>query len=245
MIYIDLNCDLGEGIGLDAQIMPYISSCNIACCGHYGDRSSIQDAIELARHHQVKVGAHPSFNDKENFGRVRLDWDRSRFRESVTNQLLLFTSMAKAANVQLHHIKMHGALYHATAHEKSYATWLVELLQEDYPYTPIYSLPNTLLQRLCTQKNQPFIAEAFADRAYQKDGSLVGRNEKGAVHDQVAVVIKQIISLANNHKVKTLNGVEIDVAVDTFCIHGDNLKLVMHLPELVEALKENNIAIAK
>lgn len=244
MIRIDINCDLGEGTGNDALLMPHISSCNVACGGHFGDAQSIKNCLKLAKKHQVKVGAHPSFEDKENFGRVRLDWGRSRFRESVTKQLQNFTSVATELGMELHHIKMHGALYHATANEPDFAEWCVELLREFYPNKPIYSLPDSLLHQLCKKYNQPFIAEAFADRAYQANGQLVARSEIGSVLHNVQEVCNQIESIAKFHQVKSIQGEIIQLQAETLCIHGDNLKLVRDFPKLIENLFQKEIEVA-
>ena len=242
---VDINCDLGEGMGHDAQIMAHISSCNIACGGHTGDQSSIKTALLLAQKYGVKAGAHPSFDDRENFGRVRLDWSLSRFRESVTNQIQLFQETARELHIKMHHIKMHGALYHATAHDENMAQWTVELLQEQYPDYPIYGLPGSRLQKLCDRHGQPFITEAFADRAYHKDGSLVSRNREGSVYEQVDAVTEQLTQMVHSKKVQTVDGVTIELNAETYCIHGDNLNLVAHLPRLVASLNENHIHIAK
>ncbi len=242
---VDINCDLGEGAGHDEQIMPFISSCNIACGGHAGDRSSIKSALLLAQKYGVKAGAHPSFEDRENFGRVRLDWSRSRFRESVTNQIQLFQETAQGLNIKMHHIKMHGALYHTTAHDENMAEWTVELLQEQHPDSPIYGLPNSRLQALCERHGQPFITEAFADRAYHKDGSLAYRNKPGAVLEQVDAVVQQLRQMVQSKMVQTVDGVAIKLIADTYCIHGDNHNLVAQLPKLVASLNENDIHIAK
>ncbi|SCX98340.1 UPF0271 protein [Nonlabens sp. Hel1_33_55] len=245
MMTIDLNCDLGEGMGNDSQIMPHISSCNIACGGHAGDAASIIESLKLARKYSVKIGAHPSFEDPANFGRLRLEWSRSRFRESMTHQLNLFTNVLSGVDMKLHHIKMHGALYHATAHENSFAEWTVEWLQEFFPETPIYSLPNSLLHQKCKAIQQPFIKEVFADRAYLNNGALVSRTKAHAVHETIDEVLNQVLDIALHQKVRTSEGTNIDMFGDTFCIHGDNLKLVENLPKLIKQLNHNNIQIAR
>lgn len=240
---IDLNCDLGEGMKNDDQIMPFISSCNIACGGHFGTLETIKSALESAQKYQVKPGAHPSFDDKENFGRVRLEWSRSRFRESVTHQLQSYNKAASGSDSKLSHIKMHGALYHATAQNLDYATWTIELLKEFYPMTPIYSLPNSILHKKCQEHHLPFIVEAFADRAYNPDGSLVSRSQPRAVITDVNLVAKQLIQMVKSHQVIAHDGSTIEIKADTYCIHGDNIDLITKLPKLIELLSENQISI--
>ncbi len=239
-----LNCDLGEGMKNDAAIMPYLSSCNIACGGHYGDKNSIEQAIRLALKYKVAVGAHPSFEDKENFGRKLLDWDRYRFRESVTKQLHLFTTTAASCGVSMNHIKMHGALYHAVAQDDQYAHWCIELLQELYPKTLIYGPPNSLLQSLCVAYKQPFFIEAFADRAYLPGATLASRQQEGAVLHQVDAVVDQISSLVHKSRVTALGGRYIKIKPQTICLHGDNKPIIARFNEVIEGLFEQGIRIA-
>lgn len=245
MIQIDLNCDLGENMPYDGLIMPHISSCNIACGGHAGNVSTILKSLKLAHKYNVKIGAHPSFEDKKNFGRVRLELSRDRFRESVTKQLELFTSLVDSTALNLHHIKMHGALYHATAHEENYSDWLVELLQENYPAIPVYGLPNSLLFHKCHHVQHPFIAEAFVDRSYFQDSTLVPRSFTNAVLSEIDDVVNQIFELSKNQRVLSHDNEYIEVNADTFCIHGDHLLIVKRLPELIDKLNAKGIQIAK
>ncbi|WP_194852258.1 LamB/YcsF family protein [Nonlabens antarcticus] len=241
---IDLNCDLGEGMGNDTQIMPYISSCNIACGGHFGTIESIKQALQLALKFNVKAGAHPSFEDAKNFGRVQMQWSRVRFRESVLKQLQQFQTAAVDIGSELHHIKMHGALYHATAHVPEYANWTVELLQEFYPSTPIYSLPDSFLHQKCKQHGQPFMKEAFADRAYKADGFLIPRADAGGVFTTINQVKQQLIELIKNKRIVASDGTIIPMVADSFCIHGDNIEIIKQLPELIKLLDQNDISIA-
>jgi UPF0271 protein len=244
-LIIDINCDLGEGSGHDAQIMPHVSSCNIACGGHAGNIETIKDTLRLAQEHGVQAGAHPSFEDKENFGRVIHELSESRFRESVTSQINLFLQAARNASVPLHHIKMHGALYHATAHRTDFAQWTIELLREHYPETPIYSLPNSSLQAEAARHGHPFIAEAFIDRKYLPDGSLVPRSQREAVISDPMEAARQLIQMVTEHKVTAQNGQEILLKADTFCLHGDNMKLIHRLPEFLHQLQAHEISVRK
>jgi UPF0271 protein len=225
---IDINCDLGEGMVTDKHIMSFISSCNIACGGHYGDEKSVRTALQLALNHGVKAGAHPSFEDKENFGRLFMDVSRSRFRESVTQQMHLFTQTAQQVGVELHHIKMHGALYHATAYREDFSDWLVEWMKDFYSETILYVPPESL----------------FADRYYDAQGKLVARSLPNALITDYKVAAQQIAVLVKKQKVTSIEGVSNRLAADTICLHGDNLGLTTSLEYLVKELKTKGIIIA-
>lgn len=244
MISIDLNMDLGEGIGNERQLMPFISSCNVACGGHYGDEKSIKQTLLLAQKNQVKAGAHPSFEDRENFGRVWLDWDESRFRESVINQISLFKQVAREVGSPLHHIKMHGALYHATSHEPLFVRWTIQLLIENYPETPIYVPAGTLLEQELQKAKLPYITEAFADRRYLENGLLVPRSSPNAVITDVSKLVNQLAMMVHTQKVLTVEETELGIAAQTYCIHGDNEAIVSKFDQIRAALKLNHIEIA-
>jgi UPF0271 protein len=241
---IDINCDLGEGMAADKHIMSFISSCNIACGGHYGDEKSVRTALQLALNHGVKAGAHPSFEDKENFGRVFMDVSRSRFRESVTQQMHLFTQTAQQVGVELHHIKMHGALYHATAYREDFSDWLVEWMKDFYSETILYVPPESLLEKKCVKNKIPYMREAFADRYYDAQGKLVARSMPNALITDYKVAAQQIAVLVKEEKVTSIEGVSNRLAADTICLHGDNLGLTTSLEYLVKELKTKGIIIA-
>ncbi|QJP35706.1 lactam utilization protein LamB [Nonlabens sp. Ci31] len=241
---IDINCDLGEGMSNDKHIMSFISSCNIACGGHYGDGESVRTALQLALSHGVKAGAHPSFDDQENFGRVFMDLSRSRFRESVTQQMQLFTKTAQQVGVDLHHIKMHGALYHATAYREDFSDWLIEWIKDFYSETILYVPPQSLLEKKCRTNEIPYRREAFADRYYDAQGKLVARSEPNALITDYKIAAWQIAALVKEQKVTSIEGVSNQLEADTICIHGDNLGLTTSLEYLVKELKTEGISIA-
>jgi UPF0271 protein len=241
---IDINCDLGEGMVTDKHIMSFISSCNIACGGHYGDEKSVRTALQLALNHGVKAGAHPSFEDKENFGRLFMDVSRSRFRESVTQQMHLFTQTAQQVGVELHHIKMHGALYHATAYREDFSDWLVEWMKDFYSETILYVPPESLLEKKCLKNKIPYMREAFADRYYDTQGKLVARSMPNALITDYKAAAQQIAVLVKEQKVTSIEGVSNRLEADTICLHGDNLGLTTSLEYLVKELKTKGIIIA-
>ena len=228
----------------DKHIMSFISSCNIACGGHYGDEKSVRTALQLALSHGVKAGAHPSFEDKENFGRVFRDISRSRFRESVTQQMHLFAQTAQQVGVELHHIKMHGALYHATAYREDFSDWLVEWMKDFYSETVLYVPPGSLLEKKCVKNKIPYMREAFADRYYDTQGKLVARSMPNALITDYKAAAQQIAVLVKEQKVTSIEGVSNRLEADTICLHGDNLGLTTSLEYLVKELKTKGIIIA-
>jgi UPF0271 protein len=240
---IDLNCDLGEGMASDERIMSFISSCNIACGGHFGDEKSVEIALQLALKYGVKAGAHPSFRDQENFGRMFIDVSRCRFRESITQQIQLFQKIAKQVGVALHHIKMHGALYHAAAYREDFSDWLVELMLEAYPDILLYVPPNSLLEKKCKAHRIDYRREGFADRSYDANGKLVERSQPNALIKDYRITAAQIEMLVKNQKIRTPSGIEITLEIDTICIHGDNTELMKDFEKLVVDLKSKGIKI--
>lgn len=243
MYVIDLNMDLGEGTGNDAAVMSFISSCSVACGGHYGDATTIKAALVLAKKYGVKAGAHPSFDDKENFGRVHVVCDETRFRESVTNQILSFTNAALAAAIPMQHIKMHGALYHATAHKPDFARWTVRLMQEKYAGIPLIIPPDCLLEQLAQKNNMLYLTEAFADRRYLESGRLVSRKEPNALITDVPKLVNQIGMMVKLKQLQTVTETRLDINAHTYCVHGDNAAIVDRFKEIIAALKLNKISI--
>ncbi len=222
---VDINCDLGEGMSNDAQIMPYISSCNIACGGHYGDKSSISETIKLALKYKVNIGAHPSFPDKENFGRKIMDISESDLYESLCQQILIFSQICKEEGARLHHVKLHGALYNLAAKDPITAKIVVKSLNATCSGARIYTPYQSELARLA-KSNFKVIYEAFADRRYHSNLQLVSRDRDDAVITDLDDAWKHLYNMLENGKVKTVEGESISIKADTFCVHGDQPEAV-------------------
>lgn len=244
MATIHLNMDLGEGIANESLVMQYITSCNVACGGHYGDDDSMKATLTLAKKHDVLVGAHPSFEDKENFGRVQLVCDESRFRESVTTQIQAFQKVATELDIKMNHIKMHGALYHATAHQRDFVEWTLRLMQESYGDVPLVVPYGCLLAKRAQEVGIHIINEAFADRRYHKNGMLVTRERPDAVITDIPKVVNQLTSMVKLQQVQTVEEEFLAIKADLYCIHGDNVEIVSQFEELKNALNQNGISIA-
>tara|TARA_A100000171_G_scaffold52954_2_gene74587 strand:- start:6374 stop:7111 length:738 start_codon:yes stop_codon:yes gene_type:complete len=241
---IDINADVGEGVGNDLQILPLISSCNIACGGHAGDAISMRNTIQLAKKHKVNIGAHPSFPDKDNFGRKHLTMTKSELSESIYHQLLAFYAIAETEEATVHHIKLHGALYNYAAKDAPTADAVVEAIIATKIRPVVYVLHNSVLHRKA-ENLLPLQFEAFLDRRYNSDGSLVSRGEEGAIiHDKEAAW-QQLQKMVEQQTIATISGVEIPIVATTYCIHGDHGNSVEILKYIHSQLKANNSEISR
>ncbi|MBM3414285.1 MAG: 5-oxoprolinase subunit PxpA [Bacteroidetes bacterium] len=239
---IDLNCDMGEGIGNDALIIPYVSSISIACGGHAGNKDSIRQAIRLAKQAAVCIGAHPSYPDRENFGRNKIVIDYASLKESLINQLTLIQKIAFEENYPLVHLKPHGALYNQAAVDIELADLIVSISKSMDPQWSVWGLPNSALAKSCTAQSVCFIPEGFADRSYQADGSLTPRTDSQALLETEEACVKQVLQLVTQKKVTTLNGEEIDCNVATICLHGDGAHALSFAKALRGEFKKRQIS---
>ena len=241
---IDINCDLGEGLNNEAGILPYISSCSIACGGHAGSKRTVRKVIDLALENNVKVGAHPSFPDRANFGRIRLEMPFNQLQESLEAQIQMVQEVCKEQNCQLNHIKPHGALYNLAAKDRSHAELIVKTIKKCAPDSALYAPYNSIINDIAIESGLSTKIEAFADRNYNADLSLVSRNLKKAVITDKEEVLQHLLKMILENKVITLDGVEVKMAAETYCFHGDNPKVLDLLKYCSEELQKNKIIIA-
>jgi len=240
---IDINADLGEGFDNEAQLMPYISSCNIACGGHAGDLETMHQVVKLAKQHKVKIGAHPSFPDKDNFGRVPVDMTCAALYTSLKHQIDSFTNVLYHQQATMHHIKPHGALYNLAAVDEKIANVIIEVIKSmDLPIQ-LYVPYNSVIEKLALAEGIFITYEAFADRRYTDDLKLVSRKQENAIITNEKEVIEQVLYIIYYDKVKTLSGNYSPIKAQTFCIHGDNPEANVVLKKLHEKLIENGIDI--
>jgi len=219
---IDINSDMGEGLNNEHLLMPYITSCNIACGEHAGSVEIMDKVIALALAHEVKIGAHPSFPDRENFGRKIMVITDIELRKSLSDQLKLFRERADLQNIPVHHVKPHGALYNLVALDEEKAAMVVEVVQQVFERAKIYVPFGSKIEKVALAKGMEIVYEAFADRNYHDDLTLVPRTLQNALitdADQVLAHVKRIIERS---KVKTIEGNEREIKAQTFCVHGDN-----------------------
>ncbi len=224
-----INADLGEGCGNDAAIMPFIDLASIACGGHAGDTETMRNAVSLCKKHAVKVGAHPSYVDRDNFGRASQLAEKNA--ESIVgdciNQVSQLAQICQRANSTLHYIKPHGALYHDLADDTELADLFVERLLQAMPHLFLVGPPDSALQQSAEQAGTTYLAESFADRRYADNGKLVARSERA-----LAPVLEDLNEVKNQVRmlqagsIKTLSGNIIPLATQTLCIHGDTSSAV-------------------
>ena len=246
---IDINCDLGEGCtpadgDKDALLMPYLSSCNIACGGHAGNSTTIEHAIKNALQHQLKIGAHPGYPDQDNFGRESLSRSANEIVESLRQQLDLFLSVLAQNNATLNHIKLHGALYNDVEQDLELADVIADYLIKTFPDIKLYGLAQGHFQQVCENKNLDFVPEGFMDRRYLPDGKLTPRTEPHAIIAQDDLCIQQAIALAKNKPIESSTGMFISPMVETICLHGDNKNALTIARNLYQELANNDISVA-
>ena len=232
---IDINCDVGEGLDNEHLLMPFISSCNIACGGHAGSVQIIDTVIQLATGHNVKIGAHPSFLDKENFGRKVLDISNEELQQSLEDQLQLFKERAGLKNANVHHVKPHGALYNLIAINEERAEVVVKAIGQVFDDVKIYVPYNSAIERVALAHELEIVYEAFADRNYNDDLTLVSRKLPYAILTDPQKVVKHVQKMAEESMVKTVQGNEKEIKAQTFCVHGDN----KHVIEILKYLNQN------
>lgn len=232
---IDINVDVGEGIGNESKLMPYVSSCNIACGGHAGTIQTMRKAVKLALLNGVKIGAHPSFPDLENFGRKPMNMPCVALFTSLKEQIQDLMSVIKAEKGRLHHVKPHGALYNMAAIDIKIATAIVEVMKTIVLPVKLYVPYHSVIETLALQNNIPVIYEAFADRNYNDDLTLVSRSEKDALIKDSEIMFEHVYRMIKDKKVKTISGAEVAIKAETFCLHGDGINAA----ELVKKLRFN------
>ncbi len=221
MARIDLNADLGEGDPYDEGLLRIVSSCNIACGGHAGDAETMAATARIAIANGVAVGAHPAYPDPEGFGRTSGFLAGDALYASLSDQVTMIADIAAHLGAKLAHIKAHGALYNDAVADAGLAAVIARVTAEAPGSPGLVGMANTELQHAAERHGLVFIAEAFVDRAYEPDGTLVPRSEPGAVHSELSVVTTQAVSLAKEGRVTARNGDVIDAPADTLCIHGD------------------------
>jgi UPF0271 protein len=243
VVTIDLNADIGEGMPYDHELLKYISSCNIACGGHTGDDKSMLKTINLAKKNEVKIGAHPSYPDKVNFGRKSIDISIDELIKSIDSQLQNFNNFCEQANAEWHHIKFHGALYNDLKIDNIKADALINLITTKYSNLILYVPPNSIINTIAKENSIPVKIEGFADRRYNDDLSLVSRNNPNAVILDKDLIIKQVNQMLLHQKVQTENGKDRTICIQTLCLHGDTPKALELVESIYSHLRYNNISI--
>jgi UPF0271 protein len=243
MLTIDINCDMGEGIGNDETIMPFISSANIACGYHAGDEETMTQTIELAIKNNVAVGAHPSFFDRENFGRTAMYLAADEIYDLVFLQLRTIEKLIKQKNENLHHVKPHGALYNMSAGDPRIAQAIAMAVKDFNDELVLFGLSRSESIEQAKLINLKTANEVFADRTYQDDGSLTPRSKTNALIENVDRAVQQALQMIKEKTVTSVSGKTIPIIADTICIHGDGKHAVEFAKAINEAIKRENIEI--
>ena len=229
---------MGEGIGNEEQLMPFISSANIACGYHAGDEATMEQVIRLCQKYKVNIGAHPSFLDRENFGRTEMELSLMEVYSIITDQLNILNGIIKRNGAKLHHVKPHGALYNMAAKNTGLAHVIARAVKDFDPSLIYYGLSGSKMITMAKEEGLQTANEVFADRTYQPDGSLTPRSQNNALLADAGDVVKQVLKFVKENKVTTQTGEEIIVLADTICIHGDGKHAVEFAKAIYQQLHE-------
>jgi UPF0271 protein len=240
---IDLNCDLGEGFPTDADLMPLISSANIACGFHAGDADTIRRTIGLALLHNVAIGAHPGFADKANFGRTTMALTPEQVYQLVQAQLALFSTIAQEEGAVVRHVKPHGALYNAAAQSLEWANAIAEAVRDFDSNLILFGLSGSVSIQAAHALGLQTANEVFADRSYEADGTLTPRHLSHALIQDTDQCIAQVLGLLEKGLVVTPEGQRIRLQADTICLHGDGLHAISFAKAIRHALSEKKFVI--
>ena len=225
-LVVDLNADLGEGAGHDDELLELVTSANIACGFHAGDADSMRQSIETARAKNVAVGAHPSLFDRENFGRKEMPVKPEDVFEAVFYQLGVFQAIAEAAGAHVNHVKPHGALYNMAVRDQDLSGAIGRAIAKADPGLILFSPQNSALARAGQTNGLQIAHEVFADRNYLSNGQLVPRTRPDALLHDPAVAAPRVVRMLREGKVRSIDGVDVDVRAETICLHGDNPEAV-------------------
>ncbi|SER52048.1 UPF0271 protein [Gracilibacillus ureilyticus] len=239
---MELNCDLGEGygkyqVGNDIQIIPLVDAVNIACGFHAGDVNTMKLTVQLAKKHNVRIGAHPGFQDLQGFGRRKIDMDTSEIYGIILYQLGALSAFTKAQHTKIHHVKPHGALYNMACEDKSIAQSIAQAVYDFDPGLILYGLADSRLTEAGEHIGLSVAHEVFADRTYQPDGTLTPRSEENAIIHRTEDALKQIQLIRKEQAVVATNGQRIKIKADTVCVHGDTPEAIEYVQKLRKYIK--------
>ena len=245
---VDLNCDLGESfgaykIGLDGEVIPYISSANIACGFHASDPVVMAHTVALAKEHGCSVGAHPGFPDLMGFGRRQMQITPEEAKDYIIYQVGALAAFCRSQGIRLHHVKPHGALYNMAAVDDSLARAICEGIYVVDPELVLLGLAGSELLKAAEDTGLRYASEVFADRAYNEDGTLVSRKLPGAVITDEALAVQRVLQMVSEQKVTSITGKDITIRPDSICVHGDNQKALQFVQKIRDALIKEKIEI--
>jgi len=246
--HIDLNCDMGEGetdasAALDRELMRFISSCSIACGGHAGSEHTMRQTAASALDAGLRIGAHPSYPDRENFGRQSMSISESALSAAITEQTAALKSIVTELGGELSFVKAHGALYNDMARDAELTSLVVTTIKAFDPTLKIMGLAGSHCSAICENLAMPFLGEAFADRRYADDGQLSPRSQDGAVITEPETAVEQIISIVEQARVKSINGKWVPLQAQSICVHSDTPGALEHLTLISNHLISRGVTI--
>ena len=246
---IDLNCDMGEsfgvyGLGCDEDVIAFVTSINVACGFHASDPGNMLRTVQLAKKYNVAVGAHPSFPDLVGFGRRNMAATPEEIKADTIYQIGALWAFCKAEGVRLQHVKPHGALYNMAATDIRIATAIAEAIRSVDPGLFMLCLGKSQMVDAAKKAGARYVEEAFADRAYTNEGTLVPRSRPGAVIHDIGLVAERVLSMVKHQRVTSIDGVEIPIVAQTVCVHGDTPGAVEMARLIRKRLEENAIVVA-
>lgn len=245
---VDLNCDLGESFGvysidIDEEVMENISSANVACGFHAGDPMVLDDTVNFAKEYGTEVGAHPGLPDLMGFGRRRMDVTKNEAKNYVKYQVGALQAFCRSSGIKLQHVKPHGALYNMASNDEELAAGIIQALKS-LPDSPIcLALSGSKFASMAEEAGLEVCHEGFADRAYNKDGTLVSRSREGAVIHDPELLAKRGVKMVKERKVETIDGETVNLSVDSICVHGDSPEAAENVASLVESFEEEGIQV--
>ena len=245
-MHADLNADLGESfgaykIGADDQIIPLVTSVNIACGWHAGDPLVMKKAVALAKEYGAAIGAHPGFPDLIGFGRRTMSASPAEVKAYVQYQVGALSAFCRAAGVRLHHVKPHGAMYNMAGADINLARAVAEAVAEIDDSLILLALSGSEMIRAAEEKGLPCASEVFSDRNYEEDGSLCSRSKPGAVIHDEEECIARVLRMVTEGKVKAITGRDIDIKADSICVHGDGPQALAFARRIRDTLSKNGI----
>ncbi|WP_296663089.1 5-oxoprolinase subunit PxpA [Paraburkholderia sp.] len=240
---IDLNADLGEGCGSDEALLDLVSSANIACGWHAGSAHAMRECVRWAVEKGVSIGAHPGFNDPENFGRKEMDLPVTELYAGVLYQLGALSAIAQAEGGRIAHVKPHGALYNQAAHDARIADTIVSAVHDFDPTVAVFALAGSALAAAARAAGLVAVEEVFADRGYRADGSLVPRGEPGALLDDEDAVLARTLAMILEQRVQAVDGTWVPLNAQTVCLHGDGPHALAFARRIRAALADAGIGV--
>ena len=245
---VDLNCDLGESFGnytcgMDASVIPHISSTNVACGFHAGDPLVMSKTVQLAKQYNVAVGAHPGYPDLVGFGRRNMAVSPLELKAMMQYQIGALQAFCKAQGVKLQHVKPHGAMYNMAAKDRKLADAICDAILEIDDSLILLGLSGSEMLKAAKDKGLRYASEVFADRAYEPDGSLTPRALEGSVITDEDEAIKRVLQMVNDGTVVTRSGKIIPIEADSICLHGDGAKAVEFAKRIRQELTDSGVEI--